>query len=186
MPQVSPKLFDVVASLKARLPEIVWRLRDMESLRYHLPPGLFACVAAEPDCGVQHCVDEIMLNLEALEQTPHEHLGFFLVEKISRKIAVLLRLSQLSSTKASLHANRLGLQGLVTRQHYLQQLQASIAQLTTQYNALQSTLNHKLAQGLRDESVANVQRELGELTRCLTTAQESLAIATGSQWRNYR
>jgi primosomal protein N'' len=176
-----------ITKLRARLPEIAWRLRGVDSLRRHLPIGLFACATPHQTGGVEPYIDEINSNLDALERDPHGHRAHFLAQQINTKIEVLLRLSQLPvATTSSVPGARLGLNSLATRQHWLAQLHTEIARLTSQHMALNNALSAKLAQGLRDDSVAVLQREMGELNRCLTQAQEALAAATGSQWRNYR
>ena len=178
--------FSAVADLKARLPEIAWRLRRVGSLAHHVPVGLFACLSRDPTYGVEACIQEVSQNLQALEQTGGP-VAYFLAKQINQKIEVLLRLSQLlvaAQAPAELQAPTL--EGFVTRAHRLDQLRAEITRLSDQHAALESALVKKISRGLRDESVTTLQCELGELARYLTKAQEAFALLTGARWCNYR
>jgi hypothetical protein len=173
-------------TLKARLPELSWRLRDVKRVVRHLPVGLFACARIDAECPASACIEEIQGNLDALLNAEGS-LAFFLVQRIHQKIEVLLRVSQLESVKPAQNQQaRMSLNQLMTRQNWLKQLDADITALSTQQTALQQVLNQKLAVGLRDESVAVLQRELGVLTRQLTEMEEKRAEVGGTKWRNYR
>ncbi len=185
MTQLGVAPLEAVFDLQARLPEIAWRLRAVDSLWRHLPPGLFTCTTHEQTCTAEQCIKEITSNLNTLHHTTNARVAHFLAQQIQTKIEVLLKLSQLPvASQRSTSSQRYTIDSLLTRQHYLAQLHSDIRRLSAQQTALETTLASQLAQGLRDESVARLQRDLGELARYLTQAQEALAVATGSQWRN--
>lgn len=144
-----------IEQLYARLPEIEWQFNQLDSsvLTMQIPAGLFQCKPLTTHA----CMDEIKANLDALKKQNTEQAIRYLCLVIEKKINTVVRICKGSSTRKVVEAIR-------TRQQCLKDLQAEVAVLTRQQQAL-----------LKNTQVSlQLEKELGEVTRRLIQAQQRL------------
>lgn len=166
-----------VQSLSARLPELLWKLSTRYSVIHPklLPRGLFKY---QLEMTPQSCIDEIKTDLQVLTDHKHERSAYYLAGVVSQKINVLVHLCQTRTDKRlSGPPPTFGIQSITTRQQWLHTLQEDISRLTTQQQALATTLQ-KLQLANKDmQAVLSLQAELGEVEQHLTLAKETLIRA---------
>lgn len=167
----------VVQRLYERLPELEWKLNqlDLNELANQLPKGLFQCKPVT----LHACIAEIKVNLHALEQQDTPNAIRYLCMQIEKKINVLVRVCQQSADKATHNGSGVNsVEVLWTRQQQLQALQAEVDSLTKQHEAL--ALSVANAKNHHNPQVfLQLEKELGQATRCLTLAQEKLRSLWG-------
>lgn len=169
---------EMVESLSARLPELSWKL----GLKYSvlnpklLPRGLFK---EQMEMTPQSCINEIKADLVRIGSIKNERSLSYMVDRVSQKIHVLVRLCQWAEEKnAYLPASpSFGMQVISTRQQWLAALREDIERLDAQCLALSHTLT-LLKKGNDTKATLNLQSELGEVERRLTLARETLERAT--------
>lgn len=167
-------LFEPLDRLYARLPELAWQL---ESLFRVFPSGSFprGLFNTSLEMTPHVCIEEIKKDIQNLTaQQNNARSAHFLAERIRQKVAVLVKMCQLHRETAAAGAAKNGLEMLTTRQQWVQTVQQEVARLTAQQKAMEKAL-----QSFRDrnDTVAflTLQKELGEVQRLLTIAQETLA-----------
>lgn len=172
--------------LVARLPELEWRLGEVGRIApAQLPRGLFQCAQTAEWLSVSVCVDEIKRDLNGLQGQEESLSSRFMAEQVSKKINVLLRVCQVARRKAATTPREpFGVRCLSTRQQWLNQLQGEIDRLSAQQHALQAALDTCVTR--TPDALLALQRELGEVTRYLVTAEEAFMVATGEARRNYQ
>lgn len=163
---------EMVAILSSRLPELLWQMNKLKinvGLK-NLPAGLFShSYDRTPAC----CINEIKADLNGLKSQMNPRSAHFLVDKIARKINVLVCLCQLQSVKEKTTAPpKFSIQAISTRQQWLQSLETEINALTEQRQALE--VQHAEAQQKKEmQKVLSLQSDLGEIERQLTLAKET-------------
>ena len=164
-----------VQLLSSRLPELEWKLRASHVILNPklLPRGLFQ---NRLEMTPQSCIEEIRADLQLLKTQTSERREHYLADKISQKINVLVMLCKPHEHKSKNTPPTFGIKSLTTRQQWLRSLEEEIERLNHLEKTLVSTLsNHHTHQ---DSQVRlNLQAELGEVSRCLTLAKETLTRA---------
>lgn len=165
-------------ALSSRLPELSWKLRSCFTFINPtlLPRGLFR---ATLEITPQSCVDDITRDISSLKQEQNERVGHFLATRINQKINVLVRLcQQRKELQAVQMPASFTLDRLSSRSQWLKNVQDDIVSLKEQQQALQKSLQHAQQCGKDHGVVLKITAELGEVRRCLTLAEETLAKAT--------
>lgn len=167
-----------LADLLARLPELEWQFSKLGTSfsPKGLPRGLFRL--QDDEAGSSSYIGEIKADIAALADHNNVHAVRYLALKINQKIAVLVALcahqkrhSPLKIGPTDLDATFLG-----TRMERLNDLELTIKMHGEQKEALVKALMQR--ESLRDsEAQLALQRELGEIEKCLTLAQEAYARA---------
>ncbi|WP_133128299.1 hypothetical protein [Legionella nagasakiensis] len=164
-----------VLQLSARLPELLWKLENLEPLSWKtIPQGVFYSF---PDITSKSCVEEIKSDLERLKIQNSERSARYLAEKVARKIHILVALcsrhEHMQSIKSS---NHVGIKAMSTHHQWLASLQDEIVTLNEQQQALATRLLQ--CEELPDlQTTLAIQAALGEVERRLTLARETLARA---------
>ena len=170
-------LYEVLARLSARLPELEWKLSRLNTVIHikQLPPGLFR---SRIECTAQTCIDEIKTDIYAIQQQNNEHSAHYLAERVGKKINVLVRFCQQTTCKKKTEQQpRFGVQAIGTRQQWLKTMQDNIDVLNAQHQALAATLA-KVTTENNTQATLNLQLELGKAERRLTLAKETLTRST--------
>lgn len=165
--------YDILDELETRLPELEWKLRlYLNGIpKTSLPRGLFQT----KDMQATPIINEIKSDIEILKQYEQTNIGFYLAQKIRRKIYVLVNLcfekdAQQESIPKINFLNRL--QG---RQQLIQAMQNHLMKLVEQKNALLLRLNRK--------NVTNIQlalnKELGAIEKEITMTTEEIKKLMG-------
>ncbi|WP_133130865.1 primosomal replication protein PriC [Legionella yabuuchiae] len=165
---------ETTEQLALRLPELLWRMNKV-GLRIQeqvLPEGLFKCTG---DDRPQSYIQEIKSDLSAIKHETSKNSTQFLANRISRKINLLVRLCRLHEKKLSPKCSaHLDIQTLATRQQWLQQLEQNIQSLSEQKESLARRLNHCQSASQQDQqAILILQRDLGEIEKQITLAQET-------------
>ena len=167
----------LIQRLQERLPELEWKLShlDKEINPAILPRGLFQY---RQELTLQTCMDEIKADLRAMEAHDKEHVVRYLVSRVEQKINVMVRICQKQLEKTTTQAAvAFGVQAISTRQQWLKTLQMDIDLLGKQQQALaQSVLVSKTKNN--NQVTLHLEKELGEATRRLTLAKETLLRAS--------
>lgn len=144
-----------IEQLYARLPEIEWQFNklDSNSLPDQLPGDLFQCKPLTTHA----CMDEIKANIDALKKQNTEQAIRYLCVLIEKKINTVVRICKSSSPNQVVEVIR-------TRQQWLEDLQAEVAALTRQQQALRNNTKTSL----------QLEKELTEVTHRLIKAQARL------------
>lgn len=168
-------LLGTLKRLQERLPELEWKLNNLNiSLNEKiLPTSLFK---AQLEVNSKTCIEEINSDLERLKRQNSESSAAFLAANISRKVHVLSKICNRHHESREFSPTskmRFDIQTIGNRQQWLQDLQEEIQRLSQQQQALKNALEVLQRKG-NPQAVLNAQRDLGEITRCLTLAQEAL------------
>lgn len=167
-------LHSLLADLLARIPELEWQLNkvgDVFSAK-SLPRGLFK---HHYDASSADYIAEIRADINRLKTHVNGRAARYLAEKINEKINVLVTLcSQYNRQTSVREVARFTVDQLSTRQQWLNQLEQTIQRLSAQQQALVKALSQQTAS---DDPLVqlNLRRELGELEKQLTQAQEMYA-----------
>lgn len=170
-------LHDEFQRLSARLPELEWKLNTLDTgiNPALLPRGLFR---NRLEMTAQSCVDEIKEDLRSLKQQKNDQTELYIAERVGKKINVLVRLCQQNIDKPALERQgTFGIHAISTRQQWLKTMQHDIDVLQAQHDGLAATLMTLKAEN-NIQAILNLQTELGEATRRLTLAKETLARST--------
>jgi hypothetical protein len=165
-------------ALFSRLPELSWKLRSCFTFINPtlLPRGLFRTTL---EITPQSCIDDITRDISSLKQEQNERAGHFLATRISQKINVLVKLCQQHKEQQSVQMPSLfTLDRLSSRSQWLKNMQDDIVSLKEQQRSLQKSLQYAQHYGNENVVVLQITAELGEILRCLTLAEETLAHAT--------
>lgn len=164
---------DLLLKLTERLPELEWRISKLgvSFSSKNLPKGLFRF---SKELNGSACITEIKEEIQRLSNEKNKLSAFYLAERISQKINVLVILCKMHQQKNKQEEKvHFGINKLRSRQQWINDLQREIDTLTEQQQAMIKTL-HEM-KGRPDSSmVLHLKAELGELERRLTLAKESL------------
>ncbi|KTD18153.1 hypothetical protein [Legionella jordanis] len=165
---------ELLKTLESRLPELEWK---MAKLGQHvspnvLPKGLFRLSS---EAGPGAFILEIKVDLQQLANHQHEYSGYYIAQKIQRKIDVLVSLCRLQKNQPKQQTS-VSLQMIASRQQHLQRLQAEIDNLTNQHEAIKTQLQLKHC----PDMLLNLKAELGEIEKGLSLARE--AMVKVSRW----
>ena len=167
---------DFLKNLEDRLPELAWQLQKL-GLSYvtqHLPKDLFPL---KDTASIPAYINNIKLDIKALSAGQSFLTQQFIANRITRKINVLVSLcNQTLSPSIRPDNSSLDLQSICTRQHWIKKIEENIIQLNLQKNAL---LKVQQRPSLSIAAKLNLQKELGELQKLLTVAEETYAKAIG-------
>jgi len=131
---------EFIAVLSARMPELAWKLNARYTVLNPklLPRGLFL---ERLEISPHSCIDEIYADLNKLKDQKNERSAYYLAERVSQKINVLVQLCQIQPDKKPAgRAGTFDLQTISTRQQWLGTLQEDITQLSTQHSALATAM----------------------------------------------
>ncbi len=166
-------MLEIIDQLEKRLPELAWRLEKIEAMHFsNLPSGLFRCAQNQDWPTATQVLHEIRYDLTRLRVLQNTQTIYYLVDALSRKINILLRLCQLYQKKSVKHSRPLfDLQQMATRQQWLVTLDEEKNRLTEQHQAIQKSLDKQI-----DSSEAKLvlQTELLEITQRLSAVQSQL------------
>ncbi len=166
----------LMAQLSERLLALDWQLsRHHAVLRAHqLPKGLFKQAYGDELISCD-CVEEIRRDMDALMQQQEGRSARFIVDKINKKINVLVHLCQSSvEQKPSESSNVFNVSSLVSRQRWIQESQQHCERLELQHQALLNTAKHEAKSS---DVTAELRRRqaISDVARQLTLAKEALA-----------
>ncbi len=161
-----------LSHLTARLPELAWQLNKIDKpiLPNLLPPGLFkSCI----DVPASFYIDEIKTDIERMKKSRSDAGERYLASKIQQKITVLVSICDKTVREKKTPASTdFSVKAIVTRQQWLQSLEATIKSLTEQRDALINCLAQKDS---HENIQLNCYSELGLLEKRLTLAKETYA-----------
>jgi len=168
----------LINDLLKRIPELEWQLEKLGNafLPNSLPDGLFR----QPfDAPISSYITELKTEINSLAKHENQLAANYLAARINQKINVLVTMCYRHNQKhPSRQATSFGVDALTTRQQWLQSLEASIQLLINQKEAIINTLELRQKQG--DPNVLlGLQRELGEVEKRLTLAEETYSKAIG-------
>ena len=167
-------MIQTVQRLRARLPELLWKLNKHHTLFHssQLPKGLFHQTL---EMSPHSCIEEIQLDLQALEGREEDESGRFLASKVNQKITVLVRLCQLQADKPLSPPPDL-LEAMSTHQQWVVALEKEVMHLRAQHQALATALQEG-SSSRGSEALLTLQADLGESARRLTLAEEAMERA---------
>lgn len=171
------RIDETLEHLAARLPELEWKLNQHRMVlnRDTVPQGLFR---SEYPLSVQSCLTEIKTDLNHLKKPGMCAARQFLAEKVQKKINVLIKLHKTQLQGTGLLSQKPQVLGsIATRQQWLAELEAKIATLTEQREAMTARLDQLNQRGCA-ETRLSLQAELGQIERQLSLAQETWQRAT--------
>lgn len=159
-----------IAQLEARLPELEWKLGQLE---VHLSAKSISSGIFQQRFQMtpQTCIQEIKSDLNALKMQANGQRAEFLAVRLGRKISTLVKLCQMSRPKQDLEPREhFKVQAMRTRQQWIQEIQNDRMKLAEQKQSLSARMSQLDAQNT--ELALTIKRELGEVERRLTLAQE--------------
>jgi hypothetical protein len=167
---------ELLSQLVARLPELEWKINGLGNCfsSHNLPRELFRF---NTEATGSVCVAEIKADLHALSQQKSERSAFYLAERISQKINVLVVLCHMQNRKSKPEEKvNFGIKMLSTRQQWIHDLEAEINTLAGQQKAMTKTFEY-LNNNHHSNAILHLKAELGEVERRLTLAKEALTRA---------
>jgi hypothetical protein len=167
-------LFVDVVQLTQRLPELERKLNQLVGVwnLHVIPSGLFKCA---PNFTTQNCINEVRENLSRLAKQTNLRSARVLADLISQQITVLVHICTAHAAPKNKPKN-FSVSAISTRQQRLEELTAEIKKLTEQQQSILATIQQQKA---KKNVIIGLEKELGELQRELTLAQEKLSFAGG-------
>ncbi len=170
-----------IKQLEARLPELEWQLSKMNATfpAFSLPKGLFRQKwDSDASCYASEIREDISLMATYSKQIENKAATHFLAVKINQKIQVLVSIcKQYQKENTSSQSIGFEMAKISTRQEWLQNLDFDIQALHSQRTALLEVFSQKK---LQNDAVSqlSLRRELGELEKKITLAEEAFGKAT--------